>query len=433
MNEIDAALLWAIEGKDHRMTPLPVKQPMLVALAKGANPNCIAMGKTALIRAISSHDSLSAITVLAEAGANLNLRGADGLAPLHACCVDQADKSTEAALLLSLGADAGQWTARISSDGDEGPTVTGSGTPLHFGAENRKPNIVALLCGRSEVDARDAEWNTPLMLAAKSGNARSVRALLGAGASVAAVNMEKETPLHFAMHLCDPEMASIILAAGGDIHARDHFGRTPFLAGAYTWTDSLKLLIDAGSDINAVGADGNTALHRGCKSTILRLVSELLERGAEPSVPNSDLETPLHFTARQSWCAGRPLAELLLSAGAEVSALDSKGRSPADLALELENKAMANFLLRAGSWSPMTAQRTLMRAIIRGDLPLARKALAGGADAAFEPDEDDVHDAPLTEAMRQGNPEMVALLRAAISEREQTEAPVDNQSGMARA
>ena len=57
-------------------------------------------------------------------------------------------------------------------------------------------------------------------------------------------------------------------------------------------------------------------------------------------------ETPLHFAARRH---GAEVVELLLQLGADLEAVDDRGRSPLGSALLAENEATANVLRAAGA------------------------------------------------------------------------------------
>jgi ankyrin repeat protein len=57
--------------------------------------------------------------------------------------------------------------------------------------------------------------------------------------------------------------------------------------------EAMKLLLDAGVDVNAVDADGDTALHRAARMRSNPVVQLLVDRGAKLDVKNSFDETPV--------------------------------------------------------------------------------------------------------------------------------------------
>ena len=150
------------------------------------------------------------------------------------------------------------------------------------------------------------------------------------------------TPLHVAAR--SPEVATVLLAAGADVNARERtYNCTPLHFA--TKATAAEVLLGAGADVNARCHDGDTPLHtffwsRYLVADILQLASPphdaplpaadvievLIAAGADLNARNDRLETPLHHAAGNR---GRPDVVLrLLAAGAEVDATDDRGRTP---------------------------------------------------------------------------------------------------------
>lgn len=93
----------------------------------------------------------------------------------------------------------------------------------------------------------------------------------------------------------------------------------------------LFILLSQGADINCPDSRGGTALHMAVDSGKTMLVRTMLRFGANPNttshiyIDGSDDITPLH-----SACTSKELVQLLLDYGANASAKDSQGRTPAD-------------------------------------------------------------------------------------------------------
>ena len=62
---------------------------------------------------------------------------------------------------------------------------------------------------------------------------------------------------------------------------------------------------------------------------MLRLLKEMIARGANIEIRNEDDETPLHIAAKSG---NREALDILLRAGASMSALDCDGRTPIQVA-----------------------------------------------------------------------------------------------------
>jgi ankyrin repeat protein len=118
---------------------------------------------------------------------------------------------------------------------------------------------------------------TPLLRAAKALDAPAIRVLLDNGADPALSNSRGITPLMAAAGMGsvdadtrgfylseDVEQRAIdalklLLAAGGDVNAKDPRGLTPLHEAArWGWNDVVQFLVDSGADLTAKDNRGNT-------------------------------------------------------------------------------------------------------------------------------------------------------------------------------
>jgi len=105
--------------------------------------------------------------------------------------------------------------------------------------------------------------------------------LLGAGADVNAASEDGITLLHI---ISDPEPVAQIVAAGGNLEARDKDGRTPLLVQLTEpdREDVIQALIEAGADVNAKDNRGHTALSMARERTEDDVARLLVRAGARP-------------------------------------------------------------------------------------------------------------------------------------------------------
>jgi len=126
--------------------------------------------------------------------------------------------------------------------------------------------VKALLAGGADVDARDAEGASALMLAASGGHVAVVRALLGAGADVHATDARGWQALTRAIHNAEldrgfPDVVQALIDAGADIESPIGYGIRPLmLAAGYGETSVVETLLGAGADVLARNEGGLTAL-----------------------------------------------------------------------------------------------------------------------------------------------------------------------------
>ncbi len=125
-----------------------------------------------------------------------------------------------------------------------------------------------------KVKVASFEVNSGLRSAAQRGDVRSVRAWLQKGADVNAKNAQGVSALMLAALNGRDKMAKFLLTQGADINARDANGYTPLIrvAGAGD-IRMVKLLMDNGADLNARNDLDLTAL----KTAELMLHSEVVE------------------------------------------------------------------------------------------------------------------------------------------------------------
>lgn len=141
---------------------------------------------------------------LLDSKASPNQLNPEGQSPLMLAALNGHEPVV--ALLLSRGADANQagamgWTA------------------AHFAAvhEGNDPVLRALGRAGGEIDARDADDCTPLLLAASGGCEANVRCLLDLGADIDALNAEVDTPLSCACRLERVAVAKLLVTRGADV------------------------------------------------------------------------------------------------------------------------------------------------------------------------------------------------------------------------
>jgi ankyrin repeat protein len=210
-----------------------------------------------------------AVRTLADAGANLNCAGPDGITPLLLAIinghyevavtllkvgadVNQADLSGMTALYAAVDMRTQVWmqgrpTTRASGKLDVTDVVTAL---LDHGADvNARLKTPLLQRNHTAGDAGLGEGATPLMRAAKSGDVDLMRMLLAHGAEPSLVLKNHSTALMLAAGLTWRD-------GGGAFPTRDRGTE----AGAI---EAITLLMKAGVKLDAVNDAGDTAVHSG--------------------------------------------------------------------------------------------------------------------------------------------------------------------------
>jgi len=102
-------------------------------------------------------------------------------------------------------------------------------------------------------------------------------------------------PLHFAAIEGYAKVADLLIACGADVNARDNIIRaTPLAcAAANGRTETVRVLIEKGSDTNVKDFNGGTPLHEAVERGHTETARFLIEKGAEVNAKNKSNYTPL--------------------------------------------------------------------------------------------------------------------------------------------
>ena len=119
------------------------------------------------------------------------------------------------------------------------------------------------------------------------------------------------------------ELVIWLVEQGLDVNTPDYYGRTPLYKHAALGRDTVKLLYELGGDIQKPDTYGSTPLHTAAGFFRPKIVSFLIEKGADVN-PKTDMgRTPLAealATCRNiNITQVAEIAEMLIKAGAEVT------------------------------------------------------------------------------------------------------------------
>lgn len=138
------------------------------------------------------------------------------------------------------------------------------------------------------------------------------------GADIKARNDLDETFLGImAMNCPDPKAISLIIAAGVDVNDARNGGFTPLMRAANfnPNIEVMKVLLDAGANINARNRHGATALM--CAADEIFANSDamvfLLEHGADPDIKDNRGATVLAYVMKNERLKGSKAAEMILT------------------------------------------------------------------------------------------------------------------------
>ena len=197
-------------------------------------------------------------------------------------------------------------------------------------------------------NAQALEGDTPLHLAAETGDREFVVQLLDAGADTEAQNKVGMTPLYNAVIAGRKSTILQLLERGANINANSASQGTP-LHHSIAMIEGTDFLTEAyGEEIleSPHPSEVSVVLGTNIESVRLFVISLLLEQGADVNIPNLKGNTPLHFVALM----GRPhIASLLIERGADISVTNDDGKTPLDIATEKKKGDLVKLLLKHGA------------------------------------------------------------------------------------
>jgi ankyrin repeat protein len=342
----------AIEGYCRRRLPRATSEQAKRAL-RGIQDR---LGWTRLHVAAERQDA-DAIRSLLHDRAKVDAADRNGLTPLHVAAragnleavrllvgagasLDPQDKDRLTPVQLAVRGDHLEVTRYLAGRGCKLPGV------LAAAVAGRADLVAGFLRGDPEAaEQRTASGQTPLHLAAWTGQAEVAKVLAGRAGSLAEVNGDGMSPLQVAALAGSDVVARELVRSGASAQAA--IGRTGVeplhLAAERGHVKVATVLLDARASPEAKVKDtGQSPLHLAAQAGQAEMVDLLLKRGAAVNAVDADRRTPLHLAA----LAGRTkAAERLLAGGAAVGARDWSGSTPLHLAVRWEQVPMVKLLL----------------------------------------------------------------------------------------
>ena len=201
-------------------------------------------------------------------------------------------------------------------------SLNSGNTPLYMATAREHYDIFELLLkNRADVNII-CNNSTALFLASMDGNDRFVELLCKNGADVNFQQQGDLTPLYYAVNNNHVNVVKILLKyrARQDLYYKTF--SSLYLASKNGNLEIVKLLVEAGTNINYKPRDNQSALNSAVVNKHLSVVEYLLDHGADIETRNEDNFTPLFFA-----CLNKhyDMVELLCQRGARIDVVDKNG------------------------------------------------------------------------------------------------------------
>jgi uncharacterized protein len=184
---------------------------------------------------------------------------------------------------------------------------------------------------------------TQLHKAAAANDIAAIKTLLAKGADIDARDTNGATALLVATHGNKVNAARALIEAGADVNAKDDISDSPYLyAGARGHLEILKLTLAHGADLKSINRYGGTAIipaaERGHVETVETLINHLGWTALLEAIILGD-GGPRHVK----------IVALLIAAGAKIELADNDGVSPLQHARGRGYDEIAALLEKAGA------------------------------------------------------------------------------------
>jgi uncharacterized protein len=198
--------------------------------------------------------------------------------------------------------------------------------------------------------------NTPnlqLLQATQRGDREAVLKLLQQGADINVRDAQGRTPVMIATYQHNTDMVRTLLQAGAGVNIRDNNKENPLLhAAAQGWLDILRLAIEAHADTRLTNRFGGISIIPASERGHVEIVRELLTR----TDINVNHVNNLSWTAlleaivlSSGGKAHQQIVQLLVDYGADVNLADRDGVTPLQHARERGFTEIESILLQAGA------------------------------------------------------------------------------------
>ncbi|XP_018577146.1 ankyrin repeat and death domain-containing protein 1A-like [Anoplophora glabripennis] len=219
--------------------------------------------------------------------------------------------------------------------------------PLHWASARGNLDIMEMLIAANcDIEARDKYGMRPLQMAAWHGHPLAVQMLINLGACSHATTKAQYTLLMCAARNNRVEVVDFLLDTLEDvkIDAVDADGQTAlFHAALFGNAAVVRRLIEVGAQLDRKNKESKTALHMACQRGHCEVAQLLLAHEADMESRDEEGNTPLHVAAQNQQTE---LVHMLLDSGADPDSENLKGSTALHIACSLGCKGILELLIQ---------------------------------------------------------------------------------------
>ena len=322
------------------------KETLQIIIEYGANVNAIDKNSRTALMLACQKGNVEAINVLLNAGADINIRNANGSACIlfavvggchketlqaiidHGADINATNEDSRTALMIAcVRGDVEAIHVLLNAGADSTITDTNGFTWIHYAVAGgcSKETLQLIIGNGAKVNAIDKNSSTALMLACQTENVEAINVLLNAGTASTITDTNGGTWIHYAVDGgCSKETLQIIIEYGADVNAIDKNNSTALMLACQKGSlEAINVLLNAGADINIRDGNGLTCIHYavigGCHKETLQAI---IDRGSAVNATSKYNETALRLACTMR---SEDAINALLNAEADPNIVDING------------------------------------------------------------------------------------------------------------
>lgn len=388
-------------GKSPLLLIIPVesqRDTYKLLLDNNANINQKDMyGDTVLHVATMSNAPADVLDYLVQNGALVDERNKQGVTPIEIAIEQEHPEQVE--FFAKNGAD-------IFAEDMDGES------PLSKALERPTSDMLKMLVGEENVNAKDSSGNTALHIAIlKDAPAEYIKYLIDAGSDVNARNKNGDSVLFVTVQKNRRDAGDLLLEKDADIFATNVQNNSPLRVALTRGGEVQDWLINS-KTLNMTDGSGNTPLHYAAEWQLNDAIISLIQKGAKVTAENANGESPLFSATKGN---NSRTIQILVDNGAIVDsadnhARDNLGNTPLHAAVKWNALESAKTLISLGvdvNAQNLSGKTALSEACRSAKTEMAVLLIENGADINAA---DAAGRTVLMDAIASRNEEMVSLL-----------------------
>ena len=202
--------------------------------------------------------------------------------------------------------------------------------------------VEALVNSGADPKKRDKRLQTALMYGVKNRHLDVTKVLVEISGNLNLRNKDKESVLHLALKTGNLELVKLLVRHGSNINQLNGKNRSPVFLTAFTgFEPALSFFVERGANVNIKDKYGNTPLMAAVFKSHNRLASLLIANDAALDAQNNPGKTALMIAAAKK---NKEIVMALLKNGADPAIKDKKGADALSIAKNKKHMEIARII-----------------------------------------------------------------------------------------